>query len=355
MKDALLFFAFMGLFLGCKPKEVDPSAPTPNPSGEWLQANGGAGGYNNFESFKNFQYTFEVAGNNQPVTIRLTSNDINVQFALFSPNGTKSDVQGNKRDVSGQYTLNAGVYTVVVAAERGAVGRFSLALTGTKNGASLIPSQIVSSGTQNWGDLGGGGRNLSYRNHLYDFEVTEDNTSFDVELESADTDVALYIYNPLGQQVGTLQTGRYAPYIVGANKGTYTVMAATNVRGGKGNYNLRITGKVANLKRRNSQTSSLTGRWPDNKATDTYSVQLTANSSPLDIELTSPDTKAYMELQTNTGNYIRNASSANTLVIVQQNVAKNTYQIQVYPLRISGDPGSYTLTVAGQFADFKKL
>lgn len=352
--------ALVGLLPGCSSTKVDPNDPnftTANPTGEWKASSGGAGGFTNFDSFKNFQYNFEVVGNNQPVSIALTSPDINVAYALFNPLGQSIDVQSNSRNLSGKYTLNAGIYRVVVAADRQAVGNFALTLTGTKNGASRIAAQVLQSNTQNWGPLGGGGKDVTYKNHFYTFDITEDNFSVDVELESPDTDVALYVYDQLGQPLNTSYFGDRSRYVIlKLNKGTYSVMAATVTRGNIGNYNLRLTGKIQNLQRVQSQLTTVKGSWATNTAFDTYSVDLTPNSSPLDIDIASAETECQIDLQNSSGTRLSYTVLANkTNYLLGKNLAKATYLIKVYPGRVSGKPGNYTINVIGLYTNFKKI
>lgn len=337
------------------PKTVDPNAPT---TGEWTQAKGGAGGFPNYESFKNFQYNFEIEGNNQAVAIQLLCDVIDVQYALFNPLGQQIDVQGRGRNVgSNNYTLNAGKYRIVVTADRQAVGKFSLSLIGTKAGATLIPSNILQSNTQNWGALGGGGKDVTYKNHFYTFDVTEDNFSVDVELESPDTDVALYVYDQLGQPLNTSYFGDRSKYVIlKLNKGTYSVMAATVTRGSVGNYTLRLVGKAQNLQRVESQFTTVKGTWDSKTAADLYSVDLTPNTSPLDIELTSAETVCQIDLQNTSGTTLTNTTLANNSIhLLGKNLAKATYLIKVYPGRVSGKPGNYTLNLYGRYTNFKKL
>ncbi|GAB3953632.1 hypothetical protein GCM10028805_37730 [Spirosoma harenae] len=450
------------------PKNVDPNAPI---TGEWTQARGGAGGFANYESFKNFQYNFDIEGSNQPVAIQLTSDVIDVQYALFDPLGQLIDVQGRGRSVGvNNYSLNAGKYRIVVTADRRAVGKFSLSLLGTKAGADLIPSfilqsntqnwgsfggggrevtfknhfytfdvsednttldvelssadvdialtiydalgqqvasatgsryqfllqaikkgtytvmagtnvrssigdyqmnlfgkkianlkrvesQLLQSNTQNWGPLGGGGKEVTYKNHFYTFEVTEDNFTVDVELESPDTDVALYVYDQLGQPLNTSYFGDRSKYVIlKLNKGTYSVMAATVTRGSVGTYNLRLIGKVQNLQRVESQFTTVKGTWDNKTSADIYSVDLTPNTSPLDIELTSSETVCQIDLQNSSGTtltYTVLANNSNHLL--GKNLAKATYLIKVYPGRVSGKPGTYTLNLSGRYGNFRKL
>jgi hypothetical protein len=338
---------------------ADPVSVSQTATGEWTGTQDGAGGFGNVSSFRNFQYTVQVRDNNQPVTIELTSPDINIQYALFDLLGQRIDITLSGRSVksSRPYVLNQGAYRVVVMADRRAVGRFTLIMQGINGAPTSISSQTIGSNTQNWGTLGGGGMVRTFKNHFYTFDVTEDNLGVDITLLSADTDVWLMLYDPLGQAIG-LGSGmtRYTYSLQTLRKGTYTVMAATAARGGVGNYQMSIVGKVANLKRVESQVNTVTGIWPSNQATDTYALSVTVSSSPLDLELLSPETKAFIQLQDNAGGFVSNGGNAsNTQTLVYQTTTRATYRVQINPLRISGGPGSYTLTVHGQFADMKKL
>jgi hypothetical protein len=472
MKNTVYFFLLFTILLGCSKSNtaIDPVLVDRKTPGEWAAAQGGAGGFNNTESFKNFQFTVEIGSANQVVNIGLISASIDVQYALFDPLGQRLDISAQSRSTIKPYTLKAGKYRIVVMADRQAVGKFELTTLGVNGDPVRIPSDLLQSNTQNWGPLGGGGRDFTFKNHFYTFDITDDNSTTDIELLSADTDVAIYLFNSLGQEVAAATGGRYRFLLRAVKKGTYTVMAATNVRaavgnyqlnifgkvanlkriesqlvqsgtqnwgplggggsvktfknhfytvditedntpvdftlestnvdvemliyntlgqviasfngnsryrfkvldlkkgnytvmattnvrGGVGNYQLSIVGKVANLKRVDSQAATVTGRWADKNATDTYTIQLTADTSPLDIELVSPDTNAFFELQTGAGNRIALSSStpSKNEFLVRQDMAKGSYRILVSPSRNSGSAGNYTLTVHGQFSDFKKL
>ncbi|MES2518084.1 MAG: hypothetical protein V4585_08255 [Bacteroidota bacterium] len=352
----------LGLLLGCSKKAVEQEDPTTAPlkartiGGEWVSTVGGAGGTGNFDSFKNFQYNFEVGGNNQKVDINLSSKEINVQFALFDPNGTRIDNSSVSRLESETYTLNAGKYRLVVCADRRAVGKFSFIIQGILGDPVKIPSQILQSNTQNFGASGGGGNVYTFKNHFYTFEVTEDNFSVDIELESSDTNIELLIYDPLGQKLtNSFFSERYRFKTLAVKKGIYTIMSATDIRGGVGNYHLNVFGKVQNLQRVVSQVTTIKGNWANNSSSDTYALQLTANSAPLDMELSSADAKGFIDLQTSTGSRIMySVVASNNEVLIKQNMAKGEYRIVVAPGKNQGS-GNYTLTVNGQYSDFKKL
>lgn len=358
------FFVLIGLVLlinscgGVYLPDDDPTPITPNVLGQWSASDGGAGGFTNFDSFKNFQYNFEIVGNNKRLDIDLESSDINLNYMIFDPLGNELLKRGSSKRAFNEYVdqLSTGKYRFVVSADRRAVGRFTLKTTGTKSGLARIASQTLKTNTQNWGALGGGGRERTFKNHFWTFDITENNTSIDTELESADTDIYIMVYDELGQPIIRNTSGSRYQYFVGAaKKGTYTVMAATDKRGGVGNYRLNVFGKVANLKKIETQAQTLTGRWANKDAVDIYTLRLTSNNSPLDIEASSADTGVRMELQTNVGGKIESTQSANNTEVIVRELAQGTYRIQVRPsIKLVGG-ANYTLHVHGQFTDFKKL
>ncbi len=335
-----------------------------NPSGEWKAETGGAGGFNATETFKNYQYSFEIAAANTLITIGLTSPDVNVQYALFDPLGQQKATSVVGRDAGDAYTLNAGVYRVVVMADRQAVGRFTMSLSETKAGATRIGAQMLQSGTQDWGLLGGGGNVVTYKNHFYTLDITDDNTSIDVEFESADTDIGITLFDALGSRIYARSGGRYQYTIQAVKKGTYRVMAATNQRGEVGKYNLRVTGKVQNLTRVDSQVSTTVGAWTASSkvdqygyAYDEYMLQLTADSNVLDLEISSADTFVELYLDSVNGvsisNDVQSFLNNRSKTTIRGSLPKGLYKITARASR--GRLGTYTLNTVGQFTDFKKL
>jgi hypothetical protein len=363
MKNGILFVLFLGLLFGCAKKTdekdddtIDPALKGGLASGEWTAASS-AGGYVNLSSFKNFQYTFEVPVANQTLNFDLTSADIDVNFTLFDPLGQYLESSSTGRKVTEQYLLKAaGTYRIVVTAERRAVGKFVLKIDGTKDGLVPIPFQTLRSDTQNWGDLGGGGNRKTFKNHFYTFDVTEDNSSVDVEMQSPDTEITLYLYDALGTLVSQKQGPRYDYILKDAKKGSYTIMAGTSARGSVGTYSVNVFGKVQNLKRVESKSETVKGNWSTGKSADTYSIEITsANNSPLDIELSSGDVEVRMDLQNGTGDMISYAGLSKTEYIISRDLPKGNYRILVHPYFVNRSGGNYSLTVNGQFANLKKM
>jgi hypothetical protein len=85
---SMLIMSQAGCGSGYLSGDDDPTpATTPNVSGQWTTTDGGGGGFTNFDSFKNFQYSFEIVGNNKRLDIELESSDINLNYMIFDPLG----------------------------------------------------------------------------------------------------------------------------------------------------------------------------------------------------------------------------------------------------------------------------
>lgn len=374
MKNAIRVMLLITFLTGCKEKGPDPeeeALKTGLATGEWTAASS-AGGFNNYSSFKNFQYNFTVENANQMVSIELTSGDIDVKYALYDALGQLIGTSLSGRIVSQEFKLSPGErpHRLVVTADRQAVGKFSLKVSGTKDGLAPIPFNTIRSDKQSWGDLGGAGPKKSFKNHFYTFDVTDDNTSIDIELQSADTEVALFVYDSNGSQVATVGGQRYVYTIPAAKKGAYTLMAATFKRGSVGNYNCNVFGKVGNLKRVPSNSETKADTWKAGKVGETaqiYSLDITSTAnSPLDIELSASDVNVFLELQDGSGKRIVNTfSTAKMEYLISQDLPKGSYRIRVRPAgtETASNPsqssnssgGAYKLSVFGQFANLKKL
>ena len=330
-------------------------------SGEWTAARSGGGvrpsRNENVDTFKNFQYTFNVVGNNKVVKVSLSSADINVEFALYSPLGELIDGSSPSRKAEKDFKLNAGEYRIVVYAPRRAVGKFTLNVLGINSELGLISSELLQSDMQDWGPLGGGGNVKSTKNHFYSFDVTEENTIIDFEIESADTETCLFLYNNLDVAIVQQQGSRYLFRLIAARKGTYTIMAGTLSRGAVGKYSLRVFGKVANLKRIPSVSAEAQGNWPTGRSFDTYSIQITDSNAPLDIDLSSPDTKVAIYLQNSVGTFLdKTYFPFQSIALPIESLPRGTYRIVVQTHNPIFDPGgSYFMNVFGRFTNFKKL
>jgi hypothetical protein len=382
MKNVFRIMLLITLLTGCKTTETEPNVDKnqgqDDPALKSGLANGAwtdtlsAGGFNNFASFKNFHYTFTVENPNQKVSIELTSPDIDVKYALYNALGQQIGTSTTSKSISQEVTLSPGErpHRLVVTADRQAVGTFKLKVGGAKDGLTRLPFNILRSQKQSWGDLGGAGPNKSFKNHFYTFDVTDDNTSIDIELQSADTEVALLLYDSNGSVANTVGGQRYVYTIPAVKKGTYTVMAATSQRGNVGDYNCNVYGKVANLKRVSANAETKSDTWPAGKVGETaqvYSLDITSTgNSPLDIALSSGDVNVFLQLQDGSEKLITNTTStAKSTYLLNQDLPKGTYRIRVRPAgtETATNPsqssnsagGAYKLSVFGQFANLKKL
>jgi hypothetical protein len=343
------------------PPVVTPPVVTPpitNPAtilrtakGEWLASDGGAGGTGstNAASFKNFHYSFEVKTNNQKIEIGVSSPDINIEYNFFDPLGKLIERTIISRNIKKTYTVNAGVYRVVVSAARYAVGKFELTLLGVNDEPKKIGSTILKSNTQTWGPLGGGGYEETFKNHYYTFDVNENNQAVDIEMESPDVDITLVLYDPLEKKLQWERSDRREFILRQLNKGTYKIMAASNTRGGLGNYNLKVNGQVSNLQKRSSQIKTIVGEWKKGDQIDRYDFETLNDNDPLDIELLSPDVNVFLELANDKDELLQKASANKKSETIIRPLAKGKYRIYVSPRNVNGTGGKYTLNVVGRF------
>ncbi len=332
------------------PVVTPPATPiTKIVTGEWIAANGGAGGFTNEESFKNFQYEYEVESNNQTVRFELKSNDLDVQFFLYKANGEKLIVSNKGRSVGVEAVLNAGVYKMVVMAERNGRGKFELSINALKKDIKRLESKTIRSTNGTWGEYGGGGFVRSPKNDFYTFEVTEDNTFVDIELESADTEIGLFVYDTNGEILArpTLTSDRYLYFIKKLNKGKYSIMASSAKRNARGKYQVNVYGKVDKLIEKEYVTSIGEDTWKNGKDEQGWAVEVTENNSLLDVELSSTDYKVKFEIVDSSGKKVgsgnNNSNNVSDIITVQ----KGKYSIYVSPASQISLIGKYKLIIVG--------
>jgi hypothetical protein len=360
MKTKLIgvFFIFISILTSCNKKvgEPNPDGTTGQPSknsrsfsGEWVANKGGAGGIQNPESFKNFQLEYEIENNNQAIKYELSSTDLDVSFFLYDANGSRLFNSTTGRNVSDEKTLNEGKYRIVVMAERNGLGKFSLKITGIKKEIVKIVSKALNSKEKAWSDQGGGGLYGTYRNHIYTFDVTENNAYVDIEMESKDTEIGLYLFDQI--QVLEQATGRRSHYVLGKlNKGTYSIMTATAVRGTKGKYTMNVYGKVDNLKQVESQEKVINGNWENGRVVDKYKFEVTENNTAFDVELSSPAYQIAFAIVNERGVVVGGpqyggGNSEFSIVRLQS----GSYEVYVYPANTYSGSGNYKLAVFGKF------
>lgn len=317
--------------------------------GEWKADNSSAGGFNYPESFKNYQFEYEVEGSNQSITYSLTSSDIDVAFFLYDTNGARLAQSTSGRSVTGEKTLNAGKYRIVVMADRYALGKFELKIGGISKDIVFVPFEILKSGEKSWSENGGGGTYVTPKNHFYTFEVTEDNTYVDIEMESKDTEIGLYLYNTNGQEIIGDDGQRRHFVIAKLNKGIYQIMAATYLRGSRGNYTLKVFGKTKNLSIRNVNEKVIEGNIANNKDVKEYIFEITENNSLLDVEFNSLNVELALNLYESSGKIISQTFIHVTSGGFIAKVQKGTYKVYVSPRNYGSQSGNFKLVAVGNF------
>jgi hypothetical protein len=330
--------------------------------GSWTAATGSSGGSD--YTPRNKFYSFDVATDNQPVSLTLTSPDVNVGISLYDPLGNRLLTRGTGRSVVLDRTVNAGTYTVMVSTvRRYDVGTFRLAGRGLASEFTPLPADRALAANVSFGAEGGGGGignrfPISPRNHYYTFEVTEDNTVTDINVAPAGISLWLNLRSPAGAEAdytfGLLAAGAPRYFIPKLNKGTYGLYVGTGKRDDIGTYTLEVFGKVKNLKQSEINSTNQTDSYVGRNAAITYNLTVTENNSTLDASISSPDIAGTLEILNPNGSRLAYTVVASKYDYVVSAVSKGVYKVIIKPGLGTSGIGKYTVSVYGKFSELKK-
>ncbi|MVM36577.1 hypothetical protein GO730_01015 [Spirosoma sp. HMF3257] len=331
-------------------------------NGSWTTADGTSGGID--YSPRNKFYSFEVATNNQPISLTLTSSDVNVGVSLYDPLGSRLVNRGTGRSVVVDQTVNAGTYSVMVSTvQRYDVGAFRLAGRGIASEFIPKPADRVQAANVSFGSEGGGGGignrlPISPRNQYYTFDVTEDNTITDINVAPTGISIWLNLRSPAGAEAdytfGLLPVGSPRYFAKSLNKGTYGLYVGTGTRDAIGTYTLEIFGKVKNLKQTVFDSAIQTDSYIGKNGVITYTLTVTEDNTPLDISLRSPDIVGTAALINPNGTTMDKFTVPTNYDYMLNVVNKGVYKITITPGSATSGIGKYTLSVYGKFSDLKK-
>lgn len=181
----------------------------------------------------------------------LESDDTEVALWLLDPLGEQIDLQYNRRSEFTVQEADKGTYTVIAGTTDRNIRQadYRLNVNGKVDNIGQIASQdTIATGTITSG--AGVYAPTSPNNHVYTFEVTENNTAIDVIMESPDFDVSLWLYDANGERIGLLYSDRREFIVEEVDSGTYTVICGTAREDDSGNYNLSVVGKFVNFARK---------------------------------------------------------------------------------------------------------
>ncbi len=324
-------------------------------TGNWTAADGTSGA--NDVSPRNKFFSFEVTTNNQPISLSLTSPDINVGIALYDPLGNLIESKGTTRSPVIDRVVNAGRYSVMIyTGQRYDIGSFRVQGRGLSTEFTPLTNQRILVADISFGPEGGGGstgynsQRDSPRNQFYSFEVTEDNSFTDINVASADIKVFFEVYKPLGDLVKRAGSGSPVYTIDKLNKGTYQLVIGTGTRNEVGKYTLEILGKVQNLKQTLFDSAIQPDSYIGKNGAITYTLNVTEDNTYLDATLRSPDIVGTIQLLNPSGTQL--GSRGGTTII--EPVNKGIHKIVVTPGSTTSGIGKYTLSVYGKFNSFKK-
>lgn len=225
------------------------------------------------------------------------------------------------------------------------------------------PDQLkTASGTWDYG----AGNNFpqSFRNAHYTVELLSDRDTLNITLSSNETDVSLWLYNPLGELVRQ-RWGDRTENIFAAElaSGTYTIIAGTNRRGEAGNFTLDVSGNIGDINRLKSVTEEQTGDWhtngggnnfPQSARNHTYLFEVTENNSALDIVLVSDDTDVSLWFYNSLNELVRQRWGGRSEYVVEGANA-GTYRVVVGTNARGVLDADYSINVNGCFSDMRYL
>lgn len=314
------------------------------------------------QSFRNHHYTFTLKADNATLDIAMESTDTELAFWLFNPLGQQINRNWGQRTLGTKLeNLSAGDYHLIIGtAQRGESGSYDLSVVGNISELKRVNSQDLTAAAA-WDTNGGGLSNpQSYRNHHYTVEVTENNSAIDLILESNDTDVALWVYNLLGEQQARTWGSRSNYLVEAANAGTYTIIAGSNNRDVlDADYDLYVNGQIKNLQRIASQDIFVEGNitnggglsTPNSPQNAVYTFEVSDNNTSVDIIVESSDFNPAFWLYNPLGERIDRRWGGRRIYSVSE-VSKGTYTLICGTTNI-GESGKYNVSVVGEFKDFK--
>jgi len=357
-----VFLITLVSFWACEPEEENP---TPEIAFFIIDSAWTSGGGRNENSFRNHHYTFDVTENNTEVKITGQS-DVAGGWLIYVKDSQNRTLTVPTRNDTITETLNVGTYTLVVAtSQQGASADYQLSVSRTNTTQPTPLSGIVES-TQNdsWKSGYGSGTaffgHVSFRHHHYLFEVTENNTFVDLFIETAITDGGSLVVLNENNEILTNIVRPPTNLTLELNAGSYKVVAMTNARGGRGDYELKIIGKIVNIRRDEAQEVSRSGSWTSAGGfnanaigNESYTFEITEDNTYFDLVLeTSITGGANYYLKNSLGTVISTGNRARQSSFGIAQLNKGSYELVV--AASTGASGTYTLDLWGKFTNLQK-
>ena len=317
-------------------------------------------------SFRNHHYEIEVNGNVSDVEITLESENIDVYLWLYNSLGQRVTRSSGGRIATIKKSLDNGKYRVITGTrERGKIGNYTLDISGATSPVRIKSETLKPTNETIWKMKGGGYQYpLSYRNDLYSFEVTQNNSTVDIVLESPDAEVALHLFSDIAK-IDSEYRGKSEFIIEELDAGIYYLSAGTYSRNlPESSYRLNIEGQVQNLNYNPGKLVLFNDEWktngggysnPNSFRNHIYAVNISENNTTLDIILTSTQADVVLWLYPpDRGNYLKRQSGDRTEFIVNE-VNKGIYYVHVGTYSRREPEASYELNIVGKISEVKKI
>ncbi len=222
---------------------------------------------------------------------------------------------------------------------------------------AIPPRDRERTATGAWALGAGANHPESFRNFHYTFNIDKDNSALDVTLASPDTEVALWLYNPLGQVLAS-NWGSRSIRINEANMGPgqYRLVAGTYQRGEAGKFTISMKGSDTELTPIPSETLAASNEWKtggggvnhaQSPRNHRYKFEVTQDNQAVDVVLNSDDVNVAIWLLNPLGQPVgRNYGDRSHYLITEAD--KGVYTIIAGTYERNVQQADYQLSVNGQ-------
>ena len=218
----------------------------PNDADQTFEFGGGGHWHEWQKSFRNDHYTFRVSEENSMVDINLSSMDEDVYIHLYdSLDYHKYPSIAPQGEIELVREVDIGTYYVIVCISNedrdNREATYNLSVNGQITNLNLVEAnetvktEIISNGAGNdW---------TSSDNHVYEFEVTSENSTIDIIHSSTSFYPRHWIIDEFDKVIDYGHGEKELDQLTDVDKGIYQLICGTSHPGDQGQYKLSVVGR----------------------------------------------------------------------------------------------------------------
>lgn len=298
----LVLYTLICLFFSnCKKNEAEPKQLVYT---ENVLFSGWGSGGPYYVSPRNHHYKFAIDGPQTEIKVHILSTTLNLRYFVYTESQYHSGIQPPEVDYTvvgqkqQQFTLKnkpAGNYVLIIGTDKiGDKGDYTISIDGLSKMPTKTSFVFLEKSDQIWSEDGSGGgayfgqlssdNFLSERNPRYTFTVSQDSW-VDIELVGSNGDIRGALYDDQGNQIytyGDLIFGSASTFGIQYLKaGNYTLVVASFTPNVKGAFNLKVSGHISDIKRKEAHVKVINDHWGSGEAT--YDIFLKKSNDRLHV------------------------------------------------------------------------